>query len=130
MGEAILNQVSSASAANAVGAFNVASLRYFNGPPALADTSVANLVPMVFEEIRAGRPPFIFGDDYDIPDGTCLRDYVHVGDLAEAHLAALDFLATTTQTNSTFKFGSGRGYSIKKLWTSFALSSVLPPSPS
>ena len=113
MGETILNRVSATSA------LKVASLRYFNVAGAvsvaLADTSVANLVPMVLERIRAGKPPFIFGDDYDTPDGTCVRDYVHVVDLAEAHLAALDYLARTTQANSTFNIGTGRGYSVKEV---------------
>jgi UDP-glucose 4-epimerase len=113
MGETILNRVSASSA------LKVASLRYFNvagaASPALADTSVANLVPMVFERIRAGEPPFIFGDDYDTPDGTCVRDYVHVVDLAEAHLAALDYLAGTQQASSVFNIGTGRGYSVKEV---------------
>jgi UDP-glucose 4-epimerase len=113
MGETILNRVSAASA------MKVASLRYFNvagaASPALADTSVANLVPMVFERIREGQPPFIFGDDYDTPDGTCVRDYVHVVDLAEAHLAALDYLAGTQQVSSVFNIGTGRGYSVKEV---------------
>jgi UDP-glucose 4-epimerase len=73
------------------------------------------LVPMVFERIRAGQPPLIFGDDYDTPDGTCVRDYVHVVDLAEAHLAALDYLAGTQQTSSVFNIGTGRGYSVKEV---------------
>ena len=113
MGETILNRVSAASA------LKVASLRYFNvagaASPALADTSVANLVPMVFERIRAGKPPFIFGDDYDTPDGSCVRDYVHVVDLAEAHLAALDYLVATEQPSSVFNIGTGRGYSVKEV---------------
>src|SRR5690606_13786654 len=73
------------------------SLRYFNvagaGWPDLGDTAVQNLVPMVFERLDAGERPRIFGDDYATPDGTCIRDYIHVLDLAKAHLAALDHLA-------------------------------------
>jgi UDP-glucose 4-epimerase len=73
-----------------------ASLRYFNvagaGWPELGDTAVLNLVPMVFERIDADASPLIFGDDYPTSDGTCVRDFVHVLDLAEAHLAILGHL--------------------------------------
>src|SRR3954454_15538086 len=69
-----------------------AALRYFNvagaGAPELGDRSVANLVPMTFEALTAGRRPQLFGDDYDTRDGSCIRDYIHVVDLAEAHVAA------------------------------------------
>ncbi|MFF1322952.1 NAD-dependent epimerase/dehydratase family protein, partial [Streptomyces chartreusis] len=67
-------------------------LRYFNvagaASPELADTGVFNIVPMVFDRLTRGEAPRIFGDDYPTPDGTCVRDYIHVADLAEAHLAA------------------------------------------
>ncbi len=68
------------------------NLRYFNvagcATPELGDVGVFNLVPMVFERLQAGRRPRVFGGDYPTPDGTCVRDYVHVGDIADAHLAA------------------------------------------
>jgi UDP-glucose 4-epimerase len=68
------------------------ALRYFNvagaGGPDLGDTGVFNLIPMVFRRISDGRRPRIFGGDYPTPDGTCVRDYIHVVDLAEAHVAA------------------------------------------
>ncbi|MGH1551284.1 NAD-dependent epimerase/dehydratase family protein [Streptomyces sp. L7] len=73
-------------------ASSTASLRYFNvagaASPELADTGVFNLVPMVFEKLTEDLPPRILGDDYATPDGTCVRDYIHVVDLAEAHVAA------------------------------------------
>ena len=73
-----------------------ASLRYFNvagaGRPELADTVVSNLIPMVFERLSAGRRPMLFGDDYPTPDGSCVRDFIHVADLADAHVAALHHL--------------------------------------
>lgn len=68
------------------------SLRYFNvagaGAPELGDTGVFNLIPMVFRRITRNEPPLIFGGDYPTPDGTCVRDFIHVTDLAEAHVAA------------------------------------------
>ncbi len=68
-----------------------ASLRYFNvagaATPQLADTGVFNLVPMVFEKLTEGAAPVVFGDDYDTDDGTCVRDFIHVDDIASAHLA-------------------------------------------
>jgi UDP-glucose 4-epimerase len=92
------------------------NLRYFNvagaGWPDLADTAVANLVPIVFEAIRAGKAPVVFGDDYPTPDGSCIRDYVHVHDLADAHLAAIDYLNTDTREHSTFNVGTGTGSSV------------------
>lgn len=76
---------------------STACLRYFNvagaATPELADTGVFNLVPMVFERFDAGQGAKIFGDDYPTPDGTCIRDYIHVEDLAEAHVAAARKLA-------------------------------------
>src|SRR5690554_2883855 len=72
------------------------ALRYFNvagaGSEELGDPAVLNLVTIVFDMLEAGRAPRIFGDDYPTPDGTCIRDYVHVQDLAEAHVAALSYL--------------------------------------
>ncbi|MGH9119929.1 MAG: UDP-glucose 4-epimerase GalE [Acidimicrobiales bacterium] len=68
------------------------SLRYFNaagaGGPGLGDTGVVNLIPMTFQALAEGRPPQIFGGDWPTPDGTCIRDYIHVTDVADAHVAA------------------------------------------
>ncbi len=70
---------------------STACLRYFNvagaAEPGLADTGVFNIIPMFFDRITRGEAPRIFGDDYPTPDGTCIRDYIHVADLAEAHLS-------------------------------------------
>jgi UDP-glucose 4-epimerase len=94
----------------------VASLRYFNvagaGWQELADTAVANLVPIVFAAIRAGQKPKVFGTDYPTKDGTCVRDYVHVHDLAEAHLSALDYLESDHRPHSVFNVGTGVGSSV------------------
>ena len=71
------------------------SLRFFNvvgtGAPELLDNSVENLVPIVINKLKAGEPPVIYGTDYPTPDGTCVRDYVDVRDIASAHLTAADF---------------------------------------
>nr|MCU0296818.1 UDP-glucose 4-epimerase GalE [Candidatus Nanopelagicales bacterium] len=68
------------------------SLRYFNvagaASPDLGDTSVFNLIPMVFRALSQGQRPQVFGDDYPTRDGSCIRDYIHVADLAEAHVVA------------------------------------------
>ena len=72
-------------------------LRYFNvagaAEPELSDTGVFNIIPMFFDRIGRGEAPRIFGADYPTPDGTCVRDYIHVADLADAHLAAARRLA-------------------------------------
>ncbi|MEY2673743.1 MAG: hypothetical protein RLZZ514_308, partial [Actinomycetota bacterium] len=92
------------------------NLRYFNvagaGAPELADTAVANLIPIVFAAIRSGQKVKVFGDNYPTPDGTCIRDYVHVQDLAEAHALALGYLDREIREFDTFNVGSGQGASV------------------
>ena len=94
----------------------VVNLRYFNvagaGWPDLADTAVANLIPIAFAAIRAGKDPIVFGDDYDTADGSCVRDYVHVHDLADAHLEALTYLERDERKFDTFNVGTGNGSSV------------------
>jgi UDP-glucose 4-epimerase len=97
-------------------------LRYFNvagaAAPELADTGVFNVVPMVFDRLTRDEPPRIFGDDYPTPDGTCVRDYIHVADLAEAHLAAARRLASTDVPGDlTVNIGRGEGVSVRELMT-------------
>ncbi|ATL28170.1 UDP-glucose 4-epimerase GalE [Streptomyces formicae] len=97
-----------------------ASLRYFNvagaASPDLADTGVFNLVPMVFEKLTDGTAPRIFGADYDTPDGTCVRDYIHVVDLAEAHVATARRLAEAPRgTDLTLNIGRGEGVSVREM---------------
>lgn len=99
---------------------STASLRYFNvagaAAPELADTGVYNLVPMVFEKLTEGAAPRIFGADYATPDGTCVRDYIHVADLAEAHVAAARKLAATALgTDLTLNIGRGEGVSVREM---------------
>ncbi|MFE4578291.1 UDP-glucose 4-epimerase GalE, partial [Streptomyces chartreusis] len=96
-----------------------ASLRYFNvagaAAPELADTGVFNLVPMVFEKLTENAPPRIFGDDYPTPDGTCIRDYIHVVDLAEAHVAAARALQDSPGHDLTLNIGRGEGVSVREM---------------
>ncbi|MEU8845799.1 UDP-glucose 4-epimerase GalE [Streptomyces sp. NPDC048564] len=97
-------------------------LRYFNvagaASPELADTGVFNIVPMVFDRLTRDEAPRIFGDDYPTPDGTCVRDYIHVADLAEAHLAAARRLTEAdTSSDLTVNIGRGKGVSVRELIT-------------
>jgi UDP-glucose 4-epimerase len=105
-----------AEAAAAAWGLRVVNLRYFNVAGAgwndLADTAVANLVPIVFAAIRNGQSPKVYGNDYATDDGSCVRDYVHVHDLASAHLAAIDYLNNDVRTESTFNVGTGNGSSV------------------
>jgi UDP-glucose 4-epimerase len=96
-----------------------ANLRYFNvagaGSPALADRGVDNLVPMVLRQLARRLRPSIFGDDYTTPDGTCIRDYVHVIDVASAHVAAAAALAEGRLDRVTANVGRGQGVSVRAM---------------
>ncbi|MFI8202222.1 UDP-glucose 4-epimerase GalE [Streptomyces sp. NPDC085937] len=97
-----------------------ASLRYFNvagaATPEMSDSGVFNLIPMVFERLEAGEAPRIFGDDYATPDGTCVRDYIHVEDIASAHLAAAVRLEEAPAgTALTVNIGRGEGSSVREM---------------
>jgi UDP-glucose 4-epimerase len=100
------------------------SLRYFNAAGAVEDgrigedpRRVANLIPLVMKA-ATGRAPAIqiYGTDYPTPDGTCIRDYIHVLDLADAHLKALDYLRNQGKTD-VFNLGTGRGASVLEVLT-------------
>ena len=95
------------------------SLRYFNvvgsGSPELWDASPHNLFPLVFDALAAGRAPRINGDDYDTPDGTCVRDYVHVADLAVSHVAAARRLDADEPVEAAYNLGSGGGVSVAEI---------------
>jgi len=94
------------------------SLRYFNvagaGAPELGDTGVFNLIPMVFRALTDGQNPRVFGDDYATPDGSCVRDYIHVTDLAEAHVAAVQRLEGG-QAADVYNVGRGEGVSVHEV---------------
>ncbi len=91
------------------------SLRYFNvagaGGPDLGDSGVFNLIPMVFRALSTGKNPQVFGADYPTPDGSCVRDYIHVTDLADAHVAAVKRLEQG-QVAEVYNVGRGQGVSV------------------
>lgn len=100
------------------------SLRYFNvvgsGDPSVYDVSPHNLFPIVFEKLIAGEVPRINGDDYDTPDGTNVRDYVHVADIASAHVVAARRLAAGEPVEPAYNLGSQNGLSVKEIMTAVA----------
>ena len=97
---------------------NYIALRYFNvagaGAPELGDRGVFNLIPLVFQALADGRAPQVFGNGYKTRDGSCIRDYIHVADLAEAHVAAVRRLdeSTTTKLTETYNIGRGEGVTV------------------
>jgi UDP-glucose 4-epimerase len=103
------------------------NLRYFNvagaGASDLADTAALNLIPIAINAIKAGKAPVVFGTDYPTPDGSCIRDYVHVEDLALAHLAAVDYLVGEGQQFKTFNVGTGVGASVIEVLDALKIAS-------
>jgi UDP-glucose 4-epimerase len=100
------------------------SLRYFNvvgsGFPDLRDTSPHNLFPIVFDQLVAGKTPYINGDDYPTRDGTCVRDYIHVSDLAVSHVAAAKALDEGQALQPVYNLGSGSGLSVREIMEAVA----------
>lgn len=97
------------------------SLRYFNACGADPEAGLGeehdpetHLIPLLLRATMTGQPITIFGDDYPTPDGTCVRDYIHVLDLAEAHIAALDWLMAD-KPSGFFNVGTGSGYSVREV---------------
>ena len=99
------------------------SLRYFNVAGATERTGEdhdpeTHLIPAVLQAVEAGRPPTIFGADYPTPDGTCIRDYIHVADLADAHLLALEATGPgdpRTDRPVALNLGNGDGFSVREV---------------
>ena len=110
--------------ADAAGAYGLRSvaLRYFNAAGASPQATIGeshspetHLIPNVLRAALGTGPALrVFGEDYDTHDGTCVRDYVHVDDLAEAHLRALDYLAANPGAH-TFNLGNGQGFSVREV---------------
>ena len=100
------------------------SLRYFNvvgsGVPEIYDASPHNLFPLVFAALGEGKTPRIYGDDYPTPDGTNVRDYIHVADLALAHVAAARRLDAGEPIEAAYNLGSGEGVSVAQIMTAVA----------
>lgn len=97
------------------------SLRYFNASG--ADPRVrtgeehdpeTHLIPLLFRAVQTGKPITLFGDDYPTPDGTCIRDYIHVTDLARAHIVALEALFSGGESRQ-YNAGTGHGFSVKEV---------------
>ena len=100
------------------------ALRYFNaaggdldGEIGEAHSPETHLIPLVFDAAQGGKPIAIFGTDYDTPDGTCIRDYIHVTDLADAHVKALHYLREDGPSTA-LNLGTGQGYSVKEILAS------------
>jgi UDP-glucose-4-epimerase GalE len=98
-----------------------AALRYFNAAGADPDgkigedhTPETHLIPLVFDAVLGGKPIEIYGDDYPTPDGTCVRDYIHVSDLADAHVRALQYLLQG-EKSAAMNLGTGTGYSVREV---------------
>ncbi|TFC60964.1 UDP-glucose 4-epimerase GalE [Cryobacterium sp. TMT2-15-1] len=100
------------------------ALRYFNvvgsGALDLRDTSPHNLFPLVFDALMEGRIPSINGDDYATADGTCVRDYIHVADLALSHVAAARHLDAGEPVLPVYNLGSGDGVSVGQIMSTVA----------
>ena len=113
-----------ADQATAVPGFRQVSLRYFNvvgsGTDEVYDTSPHNLFPLVIEALIEGRRPHINGDDYPTPDGTCVRDYIHVADLAHSHVVAAEALLAGRELRSAYNLGSGCGLSVREIMDAMA----------
>ena len=96
-------------------------LRYFNACGAEPASGLGerhdpetHLIPLILRAVQTGKPVTLFGDDYPTPDGTCIRDYIHVSDLAEAHIVALEHLLKGGSSN-VFNVGTGGGRSVKEV---------------
>ncbi|WP_165070491.1 UDP-glucose 4-epimerase GalE [Marisediminicola senii] len=109
------------------------SLRYFNvvgsGTPDVYDVSPHNLFPLVFEALLDGKVPRINGGDYATPDGTNVRDYIHVADLALSHVAAARRLDAGEPVERAYNLGSGEGVSVGEIMTAIADATGIPFTP-
>lgn len=111
------------------------SLRYFNAAGALPDYDIGerhepetHVIPLLLRAAYAGKPFTIFGDDYNTPDKTCIRDYLHIHDLASAHYLALKHLEKEGVSYEAFNLGTGKGTSVKQLVTCASRITGIPIS--
>ena len=106
----------------AKGDFNYVALRYFNASGCDFDGQIGelhdpetHLIPLILDAAIGKRDCiYIYGDDYDTPDGTCIRDYIHVNDLADAHIKAYEYLCSEHESN-VFNLGNGLGFSVREV---------------
>lgn len=101
--------------------FTYAALRYFNAAGADAEGAIGedhtpetHLIPLILDAALGGKPIQVFGDDYPTADGTCVRDYIHVSDLADAHVRALQYLLKGGKS-AAMNLGTGTGYSVREV---------------
>jgi UDP-glucose 4-epimerase len=101
--------------------FRSVRLRYFNACGASPEAGLGemhdpetHLIPLILRAVQTGKPVTVFGDDYPTPDGTCIRDYIHVSDLAEAHIFAVEHLLNGGASD-VFNVGTGSGHSVKEV---------------
>jgi UDP-glucose 4-epimerase len=101
--------------------FRSIRLRYFNACGAESEAGLGerhdpetHLIPLILRAVQTGKPVTLFGDDYPTEDGTCIRDYIHVSDLAEAHIFALEYLLKGGASD-VFNVGTGSGQSVKQV---------------
>ena len=96
--------------------FKVVALRYFNvggaGNANLGDEYSYNLIPIIFDALEKNESPIVFGKDFETSDGTCIRDYVHVEDLADAHVSAVDYVSKAEPKFTAINIGTGKGSSV------------------
>lgn len=105
---------------------NYAALRYFNAAGAdiackigESHTPEHHLIPLIFQTVLGKRKKlFVYGNNYDTPDGTCIRDFIHVMDLAEAHYLALDYILKN-DTSQSFNLGNNVGFSVLEIIKTF-----------
>lgn len=108
---------------SAVHDFQYIVLRYFNAAGAHIEGEIGeshdpetHLIPIVLQHLLGQRERIsVFGTDYDTPDGTCIRDYIHVTDLANAHILAYEGMVSGIVANDVFNLGNGSGYSVKEI---------------
>lgn len=110
----------------------VLSLRYFNvagaASPELGDPGVFNLIPLALRALTAGKAPMVFGEDYPTPDGTCIRDYVHVADVADAHVVATRYLQGGG-ASGIYNIGRGVGSSVREVLRAVGATSGIDIEP-
>jgi len=104
--------------------FRSIRLRYFNACGAEPEAGLGerhdpetHLIPLILRAVQTNQPVTLFGDDYPTEDGTCIRDYIHVSDLAEAHILALQYLLKGGKSD-VFNVGTGSGQSVKQVLNS------------